>query len=779
MLQTMKYVIVLINKFKLLIILLTLSLSLIPNPSYGKNNCEQIKFDTKFQDVDQIEIKFDDYRRWTKNGLRILSFKEKNIFIPSKFKKRFKANIIVHYKDKNICTLRSRIRQSGDHYDHINFKNGNINQSLDIHLDEYNIFGSTKFKLFLPSTRNSENEIFLSSLLSELGYLSPKTSFIKVKINGNSKKFIFQEKAAKELVENLKFKDAPIYEGNENLIVGTAKNKDVIFNKKLTFAKQVNTNWIKSDLRKKISIEGLTKLNFAYFTNISKQYKEYSKSDQLTLDYKHLSNNDKNHLDYLNIYDAIINSTDSGHSLIPHNRKFYFDPFTQKFYPIFYDGSAGTTKRYIFGGWKPKILKLSVNENEFKWGVSYNAIDGAQNAITKINEIDKDKFYKNLKLKGVEYKEEDFKNIFDTINHNLIEISKIEKKRGKDIPKIDLRDYLNFANKSSKDYKVFFIKNENSYICNNDIEKCKLIEIGKKKFRKLIEGELEVDKNKVLFLGELSTNETEKFLFNINKIRREFSEQKFQINGNEIKIKSSNSVKFTIKESNQLLDIKASKDDWVVIYDSFLDNLKISINYDLESDESPPNPKEDRFNEYFLTGCLNILNSQLKNLEIEVQNTKCEDALNIINSKGSLAQVNITNSSFDGLDIDFSEIDINYLSVKNAGNDCSDFSFGKHKIDIMNLYKCGDKGVSVGEKTLTYIEKLSVKDSNVGVASKDSSEVFINNSQISRTDSCISVYNKKDEFDGGRVNISSFSCLNSNKKIVKDDFSIVKIEKEI
>ena len=176
---------------------------------------------------------------------------------------------------------------------------------------------------------------------------------------------------------------------------------------------------------------------------------------------------------------------------------------------------------------------------------------------------------------------------------------------------------------------------------------------------------------------------------------------------------------------------------------------------------------------------MNILNSQLKNLEIEVQNTKCEDALNIINSKGSLAQVNITNSSFDGLDIDFSEIDINYLSIKNAGNDCSDFSFGKHKIDIMNLYKCGDKGVSVGEKTLTYIEKLNVEGSNIGVASKDSSEVFIKNSEISQTDSCISVYNKKDEFDGGRISISNFSCLNSNKKIVKDDFSIVKIEKEI
>ena len=106
-----------------------------------------------------------------------------------------------------------------------------------------------------------------------------------------------------------------------------------------------------------------------------------------------------------------------------------------------------------------------------------------------------------------------------------------------------------------------------------------------------------------------------------------------------IKIKSSNNVKFTIKETNQLLDIKASKDDWVVIYDSFLDNLKISINYDLESDQSSLNPKEDRFNEYFLTGCLNILNSQLKNLEIEVQNTKCEDALNIIQSNFEMRNI--------------------------------------------------------------------------------------------------------------------------------------------
>ena len=198
----MKSDIVLTNKYKPLIYTIFLIILLSANISNAKNNCNEIKFNSKFLEVNFIEIKFDNYKRWVKNGLRILSFKENNKFIPSKYKKRFNANIVVNYKDKNKCFFGARVRQSGDYYDHIKLESGNIFQSLDVHLEKDNIFGATKFKLFLPITRRNENEIFITTLLDELGYLSPKTSFVKIKVNGKFKKFLFQEKSSKELVES-------------------------------------------------------------------------------------------------------------------------------------------------------------------------------------------------------------------------------------------------------------------------------------------------------------------------------------------------------------------------------------------------------------------------------------------------------------------------------------------------------------------------------------------------------------------------------------------------
>ena len=56
----------------------------------------------------------------------------------------------------------------------------------------------------------------------------------------------------------------------------------------------------------------------------------------------------------------------------------------------------------------------------------------------------------------------------------------------------------------------------------------------------------------------------------------------------------------------------------------------------------------------------------------------CEDALNIINSSGNLESLLIQNSSFDGLDIDFSNITIKNIKVVDSGNDCIDLSSGKY-----------------------------------------------------------------------------------------------------
>ena len=87
-------------------------------------------------------------------------------------------------------------------------------------------------------------------------------------------------------------------------------------------------------------------------------------------------------------------------------------------------------------------------------------------------------------------------------------------------------------------------------------------------------------------------------------------------------------------------------------------------------------------------------------MSLSSKNSNCEDSINLIRSKGSIADIIISNSKYDGIDADFSSLEIKDLKIENSGNDCLDFSFGQYKIENIDLKQCGDKGISVGEKVM-------------------------------------------------------------------------------
>ena len=161
-----------------------------------------------------------------------------------------------------------------------------------------------------------------------------------------------------------------------------------------------------------------------------------------------------------------------------------------------------------------------------------------------------------------------------------------------------------------------------------------------------------------------------------------------------------------------------------------------------------------------ITGCLTIIDSEINNLEIQANNFFCEDTLNIIRSKGSIDKINITNSFSDALDLDFSNISISKLEISNSGNDCADFSFGNYKIKNAKINYCGDKAISVGEKSLLNVENLNAENSNIGLASKDSSKVKLENAYLNNVETCLAAYNKKQEFFGGRIEVKNKKCEN-------------------
>ena len=92
----------------------------------------------------------------------------------------------------------------------------------------------------------------------------------------------------------------------------------------------------------------------------------------------------------------------------------------------------------------------------------------------------------------------------------------------------------------------------------------------------------------------------------------------------------------------------------------------------------------------------------------------CEDTINIVNSYGNLSEILVEKAASDAIDLDFSNIKINSIKVLNAINDCLDVSFGEYFISNLTVTKCGDKGISVGEKSKFISEKAIINFSSIG-----------------------------------------------------------------
>ena len=171
-----------------------------------------------------------------------------------------------------------------------------------------------------------------------------------------------------------------------------------------------------------------------------------------------------------------------------------------------------------------------------------------------------------------------------------------------------------------------------------------------------------------------------------------------------------------------------------------------------------------------LTGCLNFYDIEVKNLTLVYENSKCEDAINFVRAKGTINNLTITNSFFDAMDADYSNLKFKDIFVNKSMNDCLDFSFGIYEVEKSSISFCGDKAVSVGEKSILKIFNSNISDSNSGVVSKDYATVNISNSKIINTKYCFQAYNKKKEFSGGQL-ISNKNYCEFNVKIALVDKS--------
>ena len=732
--------------------------------------------------IKKIEIDINEYRKWVVNSIRIITGNFR--FIPQKYKKRFQAKILVTYENDIHCVLEGRVRHSGDAKDHIALQGNSISQSLDVILDVGHIRGITRFKLFRPQTRGKLKDVIIQTeILRNLNYLAPRTIRVNTRINNiEESAMLFQEKASKELLEFNKRREGPILEGDQrfffklvenipdnnqsNWKVGTPllRSKSI----KAMLAKQTNSNLIKkNEYYKKMSYNALTNLNliYLYYTNRFQDEKNNFYFFDYDLDNQLLGFFNRDNILKLDIYNLLMQSTNSQHALSSSNRKFYWNSIENYFEPINYDSNTHID-----------AASPTTTTNIFRLPASQQFNKAFTELEKKLKNLNLNQIYTNLIQSGIDLTKEDLNNKVSKILLNLITLKEsylnieeevLEYNKFKPINDV-LFTFYKTLNEIDPD--IYLVKNDENdkgfQKCKIYLKSCSSLSLSPEDTRNLLEGELMLSGEEYQYIGK-----------NIKSMDFIESSLDTEIKFQNTKIYHSEGIEIKFNLEKNTLDIYQNRPGArAFILGGELKDTIINFSGFKKEFKNPPNYPIDIRG---LTGCLSFINMNVKNIFINASGSTCEDSINLINVKGNIENINIQNSFMDGLDVDFSNLKINRANITNSKNDCLDLSFGEYKLGEINLSNCGDKGLSVGEKSFVQLDNIKVENSNIGVASKDSSIIKLNNAILKNLKTCVAAYNKKQEFYGGFLKIKNMDCKNYNEKVKADNYSEIIVENEL
>jgi len=726
--------------------------------------------------LENISIRILNSQKWNENLLRLhLNYEKKrnerehkdwiaNFRITNDFKKKYKANVFVKYKNQNVCKFKAKIRLTGDLWLHLDWKKGSPISSIHVQLLNGHIFNITKFKLFLAKARYGSNEVFVSNLFKELGFLSPKTFFLKTKINNVDVNYIFQEDIKKELIEKALFREGPLLEGDERFTVQLPEKEKINF-KSINYARISNNKFLKKDtFNSSIGIEALSNLNKLYSHNHRYKFNENIIDPFEDLFYLFTDKFfKKRNIEILNTFESLSYALDTIHGLSMDDRRYYYDTFNKFYLPIYYDG-----KSLILN----KKQRLNFESGKKIKSLSNEAILGANQSIKLIENLNIENFLFVLKNAGMKITLKELEITMNKIKNRLKKMANYNLTNRNFVLKERFYDEMSKYNNS---IKFIFTNNKDNqiFICNFIFKDCEILKFNKNEYFKILndgmsqrftelKGKLKT-KNDYVFISDYYIKDLKKF----NYLNDNWNKMKIADTTIEFK-----DVKIIVDDINKTISIdQLSEEGKAIFLGGKLNKWKILFNgLNVKIIKTQKNNLTNPSN---LTGCLSFYEVEFNSTSISSINSFCEDSVNIIRSKGYINNIFIKNSLSDSLDVDFSNITINNLKVNNSKNDCLDFSFGNYIINETKLSNCGDKAISVGEKSNMKIKNINVNESFIGVASKDSSKTEIINGNFFKSDICLSAYRKKVEFSGGKLVLHNITCESKKNYFSKDSKVII------
>ena len=121
-------------------------------------------------------------------------------------------------------------------------------------------------------------------------------------------------------------------------------------------------------------------------------------------------------------------------------------------------------------------------------------------------------------------------------------------------------------------------------------------------------------------------------------------------------------------------------------------------------------------------------------------------------------------------------MDINNCHFYDSGNDAIDSMTSKVTISDTYISRAGDKGLSAGESSIVSVHNLIFDNTNIGIQSKDGTEVFVYDTVFKNNEMQLDAYQKNWRYgNGGKIEVSNSRFEGINNNINAKNRSVIKV----
>lgn len=608
--------------------------------------------------------------------------------------------------DQNEYNIKLRVK--GDRVLHWYDRN-QTSYRIDIR-GENRVWGLEEFSIQKPITRNYVYEYIFHKFLEFNGLISLKYFFVNLSLNDtNQGIYAVEEGFSKELIERNKKRNGPIFGLEE--------------------ADSINYPDVKYDLYSRAYWQS----NYSELVNYALFKLENLKNSDLDL----RQNFD---LEKWATFFAVIDITGTFHGSIPKSVKLYYNPATAKFEPIGFDGHYNNTLFQDF-----ILIDFLDLKNK---NCSYICSD-RQWYLKFFNNPE----FVNLYLKKLE-KLSSKNQINKFIN---LQKEKIKFYNNQFLSEISYKDRGLYKGLGLYIYDDNYLTDRSLYIQK------RINELKNKKLNLNKDTLKEINYRKNILLADEILKQGENYILNENLI---IDEDLYL--GRYKKLKVEKGVKITFEKDSSLfsegaIEFMGTKNEPIIIDGNDKKGSLILVNNFFKfKNVNINNLSYPKDKSKILYGGINIINSNVDILNMKINSSNSEDAINIISSESVINNLELANIYSDAIDIDFGTLVFKNITCKKIKNDCLDISGATVEGDKLKGYEVNDKGLSFGEKSIGKITNIDFDNTKLGIAVKDGSKLDLSNLELKNNQFHVAVFNKKKEYDGASLTLNNFK---NNEKL--------------